>query len=137
MLLFLTEYSCSEFNDLVHGSLACDSDFLRVGSTCQFSCFLGYNLEGSANRTCLTNVSWSGIRSLCSPMKCKDVIQDPPPFVNVFQPCSGDFNTSCTVQCASGYTLVDDMGSVTSILCVLNENGTSVEWTEQPQCKGL
>lgn len=44
-----------------------------VGSTIQYQCDVGYNLIGTATRTCQENKMWSGSDSHCEKVLC------PPP----------------------------------------------------------
>ena len=37
-----------------------------VGTTVKYKCHKGYLIEGEAERTCLPNGSWSGIRAVCN-----------------------------------------------------------------------
>ena len=131
-----TEYSCATLEAPTNGRMSCNSSFLRFGTTCQFSCLAGYDLEGSQQRTCLPSVSWSGTMTRCSPKKCSDKVTNPPPFTDIFQPCSGDFNTSCPVMCSSGYKQANESISVSSIQCKLEDDGVSVDWTRDPVCIG-
>ena len=39
---------------------------LRVGQTLRFSCDLCYQLRGSATRTCLPDLRWSGRQPTCT-----------------------------------------------------------------------
>ena len=133
-LFHCVEYSCATLESPNHGEMACNSSFLRIGTTCTFSCLPGYDLEGSQQRTCLPSVSWSGNITRCPPKKCSDKNTNPPPFTNIFQPCSGDFNTSCPVMCTSGYRQANESYLVSSIMCILDEDDMSVDWTSDPVC---
>ena len=136
LLSYFTEYTCVALESPSNGGMSCNSSFLRIGTTCQFSCSPGYDLEGSSLRTCLLSVSWSGTTAQCTPKKCSDKVTNPPPFASVFQPCTGDFNTSCPVKCSSGYEQANKSHIVTDIQCQLSSDGQSVDWSADPVCTG-
>ena len=74
-----------------------------IGDSCTFSCNAGYELQGSNNKTCLANQSWSGGDPICA-LLC--VIP-----LNMQVDCRGN---DCTFSCDPGYML---QGSVTSGMC--------------------
>ncbi|XP_019469128.2 CUB and sushi domain-containing protein 1-like [Meleagris gallopavo] len=43
----------------------------EVGSTVFFRCRKGYHIQGSTTRSCLANLTWSGIQSECIPHACR------------------------------------------------------------------
>ncbi|XP_025249248.1 CUB and sushi domain-containing protein 1 [Theropithecus gelada] len=43
----------------------------EVGSTVFFRCRKGYHIQGSTTRTCLANLTWSGIQTECIPHACR------------------------------------------------------------------
>ncbi|XP_009073085.1 PREDICTED: CUB and sushi domain-containing protein 1-like, partial [Acanthisitta chloris] len=43
----------------------------EVGSTVYFRCRKGYHIQGSTTRSCLANLTWSGIQSECIPHACR------------------------------------------------------------------
>uniref|UniRef100_H0WLJ2 CUB and Sushi multiple domains 1 n=1 Tax=Otolemur garnettii TaxID=30611 RepID=H0WLJ2_OTOGA len=43
----------------------------EVGSTVFFRCRKGYHVQGSTTRTCLANLTWSGIQTECIPHACR------------------------------------------------------------------
>ncbi|XP_072007404.1 CUB and sushi domain-containing protein 3 isoform X6 [Engystomops pustulosus] len=43
----------------------------QVGRVVQFSCKKGYLLHGSTSRTCLPDLTWSGMPTECTPHSCK------------------------------------------------------------------
>jgi len=40
------------------------------GDSCHLSCNTGYNLTGSATRTCQSNGQWSGAETICTRGMC-------------------------------------------------------------------
>ncbi|KAF5922478.1 hypothetical protein HPG69_009524, partial [Diceros bicornis minor] len=42
-----------------------------VGSMVFFRCRKGYHIQGSTTRTCLANLTWSGIQTECIPHACR------------------------------------------------------------------
>uniref|UniRef100_A0A803T9B4 CUB and Sushi multiple domains 3 n=1 Tax=Anolis carolinensis TaxID=28377 RepID=A0A803T9B4_ANOCA len=53
-----------------HGSQN-DTFGYQVGNIVQFHCRKGYLLQGSTTRTCLPDLTWSGIQPECIPHSCK------------------------------------------------------------------
>ncbi|XP_041439963.1 CUB and sushi domain-containing protein 2 isoform X1 [Xenopus laevis] len=47
------------------------SQGFQVGSTVLFRCQKGYLLQGSTTRTCLPNLTWSGVQPECIPHHCR------------------------------------------------------------------
>ncbi|CAH1105370.1 unnamed protein product [Psylliodes chrysocephalus] len=47
---------------------------LPVDTICKFTCNEGYILSGSKERTCLPIARWSGLKTLCKPIKCKKLM---------------------------------------------------------------
>ncbi|XP_032960426.1 CUB and sushi domain-containing protein 1 [Rhinolophus ferrumequinum] len=43
----------------------------EVGSAVYFRCRKGYHVQGSTTRTCLANLTWSGIQTECIPHACR------------------------------------------------------------------
>ncbi|VTJ62987.1 Hypothetical predicted protein [Marmota monax] len=43
----------------------------EVGSTVFFRCRKGYHIQGSTTRTCLANLTWSGLQTECIPHACR------------------------------------------------------------------
>ncbi|XP_075853394.1 CUB and sushi domain-containing protein 1 isoform X2 [Microcebus murinus] len=43
----------------------------EVGSTVFFRCRKGYHIQGSTTRTCLANLTWSGVQAECMPHACR------------------------------------------------------------------
>ncbi|XP_053123530.1 CUB and sushi domain-containing protein 2 isoform X5 [Hemicordylus capensis] len=49
-----------------------NSQGYQVGSIVFFKCYEGYLLQGSTTRTCLLNLTWSGVQPDCIPHNCKE-----------------------------------------------------------------
>uniref|UniRef100_A0A6I8NZE7 CUB and Sushi multiple domains 2 n=1 Tax=Ornithorhynchus anatinus TaxID=9258 RepID=A0A6I8NZE7_ORNAN len=58
-----------------------NSQGFQVGSLLFFKCQKGYLLQGSTTRTCLPNLTWSGVQPDCVPHHCKQ--PETPPHANV------------------------------------------------------
>ncbi|XP_066403389.1 CUB and sushi domain-containing protein 1 [Molothrus aeneus] len=59
---------CDDPGVPAHGSRL--GDEFKTKSLLRFSCEMGYQLRGSAERTCLLNGSWSGIQPVCEAVSC-------------------------------------------------------------------
>ncbi|KAL5488776.1 hypothetical protein EMCRGX_G017770 [Ephydatia muelleri] len=115
---------CSEIQEPEHGNMICDGN--ETGNSCVFTCQRGYNLIGSQIRHCLLTLQWSGSTTSCAMMNCTPVPHTANANLNL--PCSGQYNTSCSIRCANGYTLV---GSDIQH-CTFDDNTRAVEWTSAP-----
>uniref|UniRef100_A0A8C4MYG0 CUB and Sushi multiple domains 3 n=1 Tax=Equus asinus asinus TaxID=83772 RepID=A0A8C4MYG0_EQUAS len=65
-----TRTSCENPGVPRHGSQNNTFGF-QVGSVVQFHCKKGHLLQGSTTRTCLPDLTWSGIQPECIPHSCK------------------------------------------------------------------
>ncbi|KAH0502555.1 CUB and sushi domain-containing protein 3 [Microtus ochrogaster] len=65
-----TRTSCDNPGVPRHGSQNNTFGF-QVGSVVQFHCKKGHLLQGSTTRTCLSDLTWSGIQPECIPHNCK------------------------------------------------------------------
>ncbi|KAB0371474.1 hypothetical protein FD755_016412 [Muntiacus reevesi] len=65
-----TRTSCDNPGVPRHGSQNNTFGF-QVGSVVQFHCKKGHLLQGSTTRTCLPDLTWSGIQPECIPHSCK------------------------------------------------------------------
>ncbi|XP_052607730.1 CUB and sushi domain-containing protein 1 isoform X1 [Peromyscus californicus insignis] len=54
-----------------HFGIQNSSKGYEVGSTVFFRCRKGYHIQGSTTRTCLANLTWSGIQTECIPHACR------------------------------------------------------------------
>ena len=95
-------------NDVMIASGQCDPGY--VGDTCMFACQQnGYRLNGSKERLCQTNMTWSGQEASCVPIKC-------PPFkipANMAAgECTNEAYSTCEVKCTSGFRISDGTSSL-------------------------
>uniref|UniRef100_A0A8C0UGY3 CUB and sushi domain-containing protein 3 n=1 Tax=Cyanistes caeruleus TaxID=156563 RepID=A0A8C0UGY3_CYACU len=56
---------------VAHKNITVFSTFQQVGNVVQFQCKKGHLLHGSTTRTCLPDLTWSGIQPECIPHSCK------------------------------------------------------------------
>ena len=107
----------------------CPNGTSLIGDTCTFSCNAGYELQGSNNRTCLANQSWSGGDPICVSLNCSTL----PPLNNsqLQSSCDTRYQSTCITDCVDGYTGVG--GSYT---CVVTDDDTnSVGWNGSTSCQ--
>ena len=115
----------------MNGTLQCPNG-ATIGvfeDTCTFSCNAGYELQGSNNRTCLADQSWSGGDPICVALNCSTS----PPLNNsqLQSSCDTQYQSTCTTVCVDGYTGVG--GSFT---CVVTDGDTnSVGWSGSTSCQ--
>uniref|UniRef100_A0A3Q2QXN5 CUB and Sushi multiple domains 1 n=1 Tax=Fundulus heteroclitus TaxID=8078 RepID=A0A3Q2QXN5_FUNHE len=105
-----------------HGTRLGGEEF-KTKSLLRFSCEAGYNLIGSAERTCLHNSSWSGTQPVCQAIQCGH----PPQVLNgKVEGTDHSWGSSVSYSCFHGYQM-----SIPAVL-TCEGNGT---WTgEVPQC---
>ncbi|XP_037549410.1 CUB and sushi domain-containing protein 1 [Nematolebias whitei] len=103
-----------------HGARLGGEEF-KTKSLLRFSCEAGYNLIGSAERTCLHNGSWSGTQPVCQAVSCG----------NPGTPAHGRivFSDGITFGCSVAYACWEGFktSGLTTRHCTTN--GT---WTGQP-----
>uniref|UniRef100_A0A672FLN5 CUB and Sushi multiple domains 1 n=1 Tax=Salarias fasciatus TaxID=181472 RepID=A0A672FLN5_SALFA len=105
-----------------HGARLGGEEF-KTKSLLRFSCEAGYNLMGSAERTCLHNGTWSGTQPVCQVIQCGS-----PPQVHYGKVEGTDhsWGSSVSYSCFHGYQLS------TPAVLTCEGNGT---WTgDVPQC---
>ena len=126
--LFITIVRCPT---LMNGVLQCPNGATTgvFEDTCTFSCNAGYELQGSNNRTCLANQSWSGGNPICVALNCSTS----PPLNNsrLQSSCDRQYQSTCTTVCVDGYTGVG--GSYTCV--VTNVDTNSVGWNGSTSCQ--
>eukprot|EP00062_Callorhinchus_milii_P009370 gi/632953198/ref/XP_007892273.1/ PREDICTED: CUB and sushi domain-containing protein 1 [Callorhinchus milii] len=54
-----------------HFGMQNSSQGYQVGSTVFFKCRKGYHIQGSTTRSCLANLTWSGMQPECLPHNCR------------------------------------------------------------------
>uniref|UniRef100_A0A8C6YCD2 CUB and Sushi multiple domains 2 n=1 Tax=Naja naja TaxID=35670 RepID=A0A8C6YCD2_NAJNA len=80
-----------------------NSQGYQVGSIIFFKCHKGYLLQGSTTRTCLPNLTWSGIQPNCIPHNCKE--PDTPAHANVGALDLPSLGYTLIYSCQSGFYL--------------------------------
>ena len=93
-----------------------------IGDSCAFSCNAGYELQGSNNRTCLANQSWSGGNPICEPLSCSDVTMVADDIITSSS-CNMTYQSQCTVSCDEGFT-----GDDVTYLCNVTNDPIMVDW---------
>ena len=114
---------CTPLADPTNGAVS--STTTTPGGVATYSCGDGYRLQGSANRTCQAEGSWSGSAPSCAPVDCGPV----PPLANgYFSALASTYSNIAEYRCAAAYTLV---GSATR---TCQANGTWSNTTPTCQC---
>ncbi|KAM6428143.1 CUB and sushi domain-containing protein 2 isoform 2-T3 [Liasis olivaceus] len=80
-----------------------NSQGYQVGNIIFFKCHKGYLLQGSTTRTCLPNLTWSGIQPNCIPHNCKE--PDTPAHANVGALDLPSLGYTLIYSCQSGFYL--------------------------------
>ncbi|XP_039909998.1 CUB and sushi domain-containing protein 2-like, partial [Hirundo rustica] len=80
-----------------------NSQGYQVGSILFFRCQKGYLLQGSTTRTCLPNLTWSGVQPDCVPHHCKQ--PETPPHANVGALDLPSLGYTLIYSCQSGFYL--------------------------------
>ncbi|NXG56055.1 LYAM3 protein, partial [Hemiprocne comata] len=107
----------------LHGDFA-------FGSTCAFSCQMGFALKGPESRECTAAGTWTGDASLCEAVKCS-ALATPEMGQAACSHLHGDFafGSTCTFSCQTGFEL---MGTET------HECTATGTWSgDAPQCKAI
>jgi hypothetical protein len=73
------------------------------GSTATYSCAAGYNMSGSATRTCQDTATWSGTAPTCVIVNCGALTNPANGAVNA---PTTTYGSSATYSCTNGYGLV-------------------------------
>ncbi|XP_065899331.1 uncharacterized protein [Dysidea avara] len=101
---------CPSLTDPSNGILTCslgDDGVPSYEDTCSFTCNTGYELTGSATRTCQIDESWSGSETMCNRVPCPSLAHPD----NGTITCSlGDdgvpsYEDTCSFTCNTGYEL--------------------------------
>ncbi|KAB0351992.1 hypothetical protein FD754_016849, partial [Muntiacus muntjak] len=77
----------------------------EVGSMVFFRCRKGYHVQGSTTRTCLANLTWSGIQTECIPHACRQ--PETPAHADVRAIDLPTFGYTLVYTCHPGFFLVD------------------------------
>ncbi|XP_055110866.1 CUB and sushi domain-containing protein 2 isoform X5 [Symphalangus syndactylus] len=80
-----------------------NSQGYQVGSTVLFRCQKGYLLQGSTTRTCLPNLTWSGIPPDCVPHHCRQ--PETPTHANVGALDLPSMGYTLIYSCQEGFSL--------------------------------
>ncbi|XP_048355110.1 CUB and sushi domain-containing protein 1-like isoform X3 [Sphaerodactylus townsendi] len=80
-----------------------NSQGYQVGSVVFFRCHKGYLLQGSTTRTCLPNLTWSGVQPDCIPHNCKE--PEMPSHANVGALDVPSLGYTLIYSCQSGFYL--------------------------------
>ncbi|KAJ7352850.1 hypothetical protein OS493_033392 [Desmophyllum pertusum] len=113
--------------------------YRTYGSSCTFECSEGYEITGTATRTCTVKagdiMDWSGTTVTCTVIRCpiQTVINADPPTGTCTDP-SPVYRTDCSYACRTGYNI---KGSK-KITCQLDKNWSPAAPTcEQVTCPAL
>ena len=89
-------------------------DMYTVGSVISYECDIGYNLQGSRNRTCLSTGHWKEQIPVCEIVRC-----NPPRLSHgLASTFKNEYNTRITFSCNQGYVLFGPIER----LCLVNGN---------------
>ena len=103
-MMYLYTVQCPPLNESTNGTLLCskvDSMEFSYQDNCTHQCDVGYQLIGSANRTCQGNGSWSGSPAYCSIMQCS--ILSVPSNTELSESCQSIYQSVCELHCPEGY----------------------------------
>ena len=120
---------CPHLNAPLNGSITCTGEQV-TDESCSFSCEPGFGLEGSLNRTCQPNNTWTGLPTSCSLLHCSAL--EPTDDSFAVYPCDTAYQSTCTIACLPGYYM-QELG-LKSMSCVLGSTPHSVIWTERLMC---
>ncbi|XP_021345013.1 P-selectin-like, partial [Mizuhopecten yessoensis] len=98
-----------------HGFVQCENSERIAGSSCSYSCFDGYRLNGGARRRCETSGSFSGADAQCKAVNCSNASPSIHPNHGKAS-CTDtvfEYNTVCATRCDKGYSLPSDSFQMT------------------------
>ncbi|CAH1262671.1 CSMD3 [Branchiostoma lanceolatum] len=119
---YCSKIQCSTLNPPTSGSVSGGHEY---GDTVQFSCWTGYTLTGSSNRTCQEDGLWSGAQPTCAENECPEL--DSPP--NGYKTGGNGYDDTVIFYCNSGYQVVGPAPVVTRT-CQADKTWTGL----QPAC---
>ncbi|KAM7227381.1 hypothetical protein CapIbe_021794 [Capra ibex] len=90
---------CGDPGTPAHGSRL--GEEFKAKSLLRFSCEMGYQLRGSAERTCLLNGSWSGLQPVCAAVSCGN--PGTPTHGKIISSDGVVFSSSVVYACWEGY----------------------------------
>ena len=114
--------SCPSLTIPDNGMISCSLGDFSYEDICSFTCNTGYELTGSAERTCQSDGSWSGSPVSCIIMECSSSLV--PMNSMLADSCSSTYQSMCELQCQEGFTGTGDPSYVCNVL----SNGSSVMW---------
>ena len=116
---------CPALYNPTNGTLLCsqvNSLEFSYQDNCTLHCDVGYQLTGTANRTCQGDSSWSGSLASCSIMQCS--LSSVPTNAVISETCQSIYQSVCELHCPEGY-----IGSGNpQYVCKVNDKA-SVTWT--------
>ena len=133
--LFLSAQPCPHLNAPLNGSISCTGEQV-TDESCSFLCERGFELQGSPERLCQPNNTWTGLNTYCNILHC--LVLEPSEDAFIIYPCETAYTSVCSVGCNVGYHRDLELGD-SLIQCVLAPNIelNEVQWTERPVCVGM
>ncbi|MBN3293409.1 CFAB factor, partial [Polypterus senegalus] len=118
---------CKHPSGFQHGSLEPSQPLYYIGDTTTYQCYEGYELYGSASRTCQPNGKWSGSTPICIRKSDEEACTDPGvPAGSIRTGNNFDIDDKVTYECARGLIFFG------SKVRICQESG---EWTgSEPAC---
>ncbi|XP_033740050.1 uncharacterized protein LOC117327254 [Pecten maximus] len=111
--------------DPSNGHVKCDNHERIAGTTCNYHCSKGYQINGNGQRKCQTNGKFSGQAPSCKIKTCTNSTQLYPSHGRpMCQPSILVYNTMCTTECDHGYALQPSDVSLT--ICQSNGQWSKV-----------
>jgi CUB/sushi domain-containing protein len=99
--LFFVAVSCNNLTNPDNGLVNISG--MAFGSNAVYSCTTGYILEGTEERTCTANGTWSGVEPTCKIVDCLSL----PKLINgVISYTTTTFNSTATYECNEGLILI-------------------------------
>ena len=116
---------CSPLTNPNNGMINCslgDDNITSYEDICSFTCNTGYNLNGSSERTCQSDGSWSGSPVSCIIMECPS--SSLPMNSMLAESCNSTYQSMCELQCPEGFNGTGD----SSYVCDVLSGGLLVMW---------
>jgi len=88
----------------------------EYGDTCEVDCIEGYTADAVSTYACQGD-GWEGVPPVCTPLSCGDHTSLMPSNTEVVDTCSGNFPSSCNLQCVEGF-----YAQTMTIYCVSSGN---------------
>ncbi|XP_067041700.1 uncharacterized protein [Acropora muricata] len=113
----------------------------HYGAMCNFSCSIGYRMNGSSTLTCSASGNqppgfWDNPLPICQVISCPSLVT-PPKATKLTPSCASVYGSSCLYSCQTGYTI--SSGNVTRT-CLSSEqwSGNDINCTDsQPPSFGV